>query len=214
MKPYFIKTSKIISHILYPSLYWKIPTQEKKIYITFDDGPTPDITFKVLDILDQYQAKATFFLIGDKVGRYPDIVQRLRIDGHAIGNHTFNHLNGWKNNNRIYFENIQKNQDLLNTRLYRPPYGKLKRSQLKILRDYYNIIMWTVLSADFDLTITPEQCYENVSGKAEPGSIIIFHDSEKAAERMLYALPRFLEEYQKQGYTFEAIDEKMLLHQS
>lgn len=207
MKPYFVQTSRIISDIFYPSLHWKIPVKEKQAFITFDDGPTPGITEKTLNILNEYDAKATFFLIGDKVRKYPDLKDKILEQGHAIGNHTFHHLNGWKTNNTEYFEDIRQADALFSTKLFRPPYGKITRSQIKHLRDHYHIIMWSLLSADFDTSITPEQCFENISGKTEPGSIVVFHDSEKASARMLYALPSLLQELKKSDFTAEALNE-------
>lgn len=210
VKPYFIKTSKIISDVIYPSLYWKIPVSDKKIFITFDDGPSPGVTEKALEILEEYDAQATFFLIADKVKIYPEIVKLLIQKGHAIGNHTFHHLNGWKTANDAYFEDIEKANALIDSPLFRPPYGKISRSQLLHLREKYSIIMWDLLSGDFDQQLSPESCYENISQKATPGSIVVFHDSEKATPRMLDALPKFLEEYKNQGYTFDKITPELL----
>jgi peptidoglycan/xylan/chitin deacetylase (PgdA/CDA1 family) len=210
IKPYFIKTSKIISDVIYPSLYWKVPVSEKKIFITFDDGPSPGVTEKVLEILKKYDAQATFFLIADKVKNNPGMVKLLIQKGHGIGNHTFHHLNGWKTANDAYFEDIDKANAVIDSPLFRPPYGKISRSQLLHLREKYSIIMWDLLSGDFDQKLSPESCYENISQKATSGSIVVFHDSEKAAPRMLYALPKFLEEYKNQGYAFDKITPEIL----
>ncbi len=210
IKPYFIKTSKIISDVIYPSLYWKVPVSEKKIFITFDDGPSPGVTEQALQILEKYDAKATFFLIADKVKIYPEMKAQHIEQGHAIGNHTYHHLNGWKTANDAYFEDVEEADQLIKSPLFRPPYGKISRSQLLHLREKYSIIMWDLLSGDFDQKLSPESCYENISQKATPGSIVVFHDSEKAAPRMLYALPKFLEEYKSQGYSFERITPELL----
>lgn len=210
MKPYFVKTSKILSHLLYPSMHWKISTREKAVYITFDDGPTPGITEPALDILDAYHAKATFFLIADKAKRYPDLAGELTTRGHAVGNHTYHHLNGWKTKNEDYFRDIGQADALIGSNLFRPPYGRITRSQLRHLRKHYHIIMWSILSGDFDTSISPEQCYKNIAGKIVPGSIIGFHDSEKAAGRMLHALPALLETYSRKGYVFKRINAEAL----
>jgi peptidoglycan/xylan/chitin deacetylase (PgdA/CDA1 family) len=209
MKPYFIQTSRIISDIFYPSLHWKIPVKEKQAFITFDDGPTPHITEEALRILREHHAKATFFLIADKVKRYPQLTEKILAEGHAIGNHTYRHLNGWKTNNQDYFDDIRQAGGLIHSNLFRPPYGKISRSQLKHLRNQYHIIMWSLLSGDFDTSITPQQCFENLSGKTEPGSIIVFHDSEKAAKRMLYALPALLDEAAGKHFSFHAIEDSL-----
>lgn len=205
MKPYFIKTSKIISNVVYPSLHWKVPATGKELYITFDDGPSPGVTEQVLTILKRYDAQATFFLIADKVKAYPELFQQLKAEGHATGNHTFHHLKGWKTPDDEYFQDIREADLLIDSPLFRPPYGKISRPQLQRLKEKYRIIMWDLLSGDFDQKLSPESCYANISQKASPGSIIVFHDSEKAAPRMLYALPRFLEEYKEQGYAFRKI---------
>ncbi|MEA3504146.1 MAG: polysaccharide deacetylase family protein [Bacteroidota bacterium] len=205
MHLYRVKTSHLVSKIFYPSLNWEIKTKQKKIFLTFDDGPTPGVTEEVLSLLEKHQAKATFFLIGDKAARYPDLVLKIREAGHTIGNHTYNHLKGWKTNSDIYLQNIEKCNSILNSSLFRPPYGKIKSSQIRALKKQYHIIMWSVLSGDFDRSITPQQCYSNVEKNTTKGSIIVFHDSEKAKERMLYALPKTLEKLSSQGYSFDKI---------
>lgn len=205
MRTYFIKTGKFISKLIYPKLVWEIPTMKKELYITFDDGPTPGITEQTLDLLDDYQAKATFFLIGDKASRYPELVEEIKSRGHETGNHTHHHLKGWGTADEVYFKDIERANSLLETKLFRPPYGKISRSQIAELSETYHIIMWTVLSADFDNSITPEKCAQNVIENADKGSIIIFHDSEKAKERMLYALPETLNHFSQRGYQFNTL---------
>lgn len=206
MKPYFVQTSRIISDILYPSLHWKVPVKEKQAFITFDDGPTPGVTEHALKILSKYNAKATFFLIGDKVKRYPRLVEDILSEGHATGNHTFHHLNGWKTEDNLYFQDIFEADELIRSPFFRPPYGKISRSQVKHLKEQFHIIMWSLLSADFDTSITPQECYRNIKDKTKPGSIIVFHDSEKASKRMQYALPALLEELSENHYTTDALD--------
>ena len=196
---YWIKTNRLIKRI-FSNYVWDIPTVEKKVYLTFDDGPTPEITAWVLNQLKAFDAKATFFCIGDNIRKYPEIFNSILLNGHNIGNHTFNHYNGWKTKTRDYFENVLSCKEAIqqqttdNRQLFRPPYGKIKKSQAKaILEVGYKIIMWDILSADFDTTITPEKCLENVLKNVAPGSIIVFHDSAKAFKNLEYTLPRTLQ---------------------
>jgi peptidoglycan-N-acetylglucosamine deacetylase len=196
---YWIKTNRLIKRI-FSNYVWDIPTVEKKVYLTFDDGPTPEITAWVLNQLKAFDAKATFFCIGDNIQKYPEIFNSILLNGHNIGNHTFNHYNGWKTKTPKYIENVLlckeaiQQQTTDNRQLFRPPYGKIKKSQAKaILELGYKIIMWDILSADFDTTITPEKCLENVLKNVAPGSIIVFHDSAKAFKNLEYTLPRTLQ---------------------
>ncbi|MFY8182031.1 MAG: polysaccharide deacetylase family protein [Flavobacterium sp.] len=198
---------------LFSNYVWDIPNNENKVYLTFDDGPTPEITEWVLSNLKEYNAKATFFCIGDNVRKYPDIFQKVINEGHSIGNHTFNHLNGWKTNTSDYIKNVKLYETehcKLNTeycKLFRPPYGKIKPSQSKILRKFgYKIIMWDIISYDFDNTISMEKCLENVLKNVKSGSIIVFHDSKKAFTNLEYVLPRTLEFLKKKGFVCEKID--------
>jgi peptidoglycan/xylan/chitin deacetylase (PgdA/CDA1 family) len=185
-----------------------MPVKEKAIYLTFDDGPHITATPFVLEQLKKYDAKATFFCIGKNVIDHPDIYARIIAEGHKVGNHTHNHLNGWKTENEKYFENVCEASNHIYTNILRPPYGKIKRSQAKILQQNlnYKIIMWDVLSADFDCTITAQKCLDNVLRNAKDGSIIVFHDSAKAFDRMSFALPKVLERFTRQGYCFKKID--------
>ncbi|MDR3693160.1 polysaccharide deacetylase family protein [Mucilaginibacter sp.] len=199
-----IKTPKWLK-LLYPKLLWEANTANRCIYLTFDDGPIPIVTPFVLNILKQYNAKATFFCIGDNVRKHPAIFEQVKSEGHAIGNHTFNHLKGWKTEDNIYLDNFLEADKLLNTKLFRPPYGRIKRSQVKLLQKAkpgIQIVMWSVLSADYDSTISPEQCLDNVIKNTKPGDIVLFHDSLKARERMEYALPKALEYWSREGYVF------------
>ncbi len=196
---YWIKTNRLIKRI-FSNYVWDIPTVEKKVYLTFDDGPTPEITAWVLNQLKAFDAKATFFCIGDNIRKYPDIFNSILLNGHTIGNHTFNHYNGWKTKTFNYIENVQLCKEAIqqlttdNRQLFRPPYGKIKNAQAKaLIASGYKIIMWDILSADFDTTITPEKCLENVLKNVAPGSIIVFHDSAKAFKNLEYTLPRTLQ---------------------
>lgn len=208
MKFYWIKTNKLIKKI-FSEYIWDIPNSEKKIYLTFDDGPIPEITEWVLKELKKHEAKATFFCIGKNINNHKDIFLKIIEEGHSIGNHTYNHLRGWNTSTENYLENVAlckseiPNQKSL---LFRPPYGKIKKTQSEKIRKLgYKIVMWDVLSADFDQTITPEKCLENVLQNVQSGSIIIFHDSVKASKNLEYTLPRSLEILKQRGFTFEAI---------
>jgi len=203
----FLHYSPFWLRAFFPGFIWRVPTQEKIIYLTFDDGPIPEITEFVLETLEQYHAKATFFCIGDNVRKHPYVFSKVLESGHAVGNHTFNHINGWKTNNDLYLENIKKCDEQLKipTNLFRPPYGRIKKSQSKFVLKERKIIMWDVLSGDFSASLTPETCLQKTIRHAREGSIILFHDSIKASKNMQYALPRFLDNMAEQGYGFEAL---------
>lgn len=212
MKLSWVKTHWFIKK-WFSNYVWDIPNHENKVYLTFDDGPTPEITEWTLAQLRAYNAKATFFCIGDNIRKYPEIFQKIIQDGNAIGNHTFNHLNGWKtatddyiNNTKLCEAESQRNK-IQNNTLFRPPYGKIKTSQSKKLRKLgYKIVMWDVLSEDYDNAVTPEQCLENVLKNVTSGSIIVFHDSVKAFRNLEYALPRTLQFLKEKGFVCEKID--------
>lgn len=206
----YLTTSPWFLRAVYPQFVWSIPTKEKNIYLTFDDGPHETATPFVLNELKKYNAKATFFCIGKNVAEYPDIFQQIINEGHWVGNHTFNHLNGWKTDDEVYVENILKADELIHSSLFRPPYGRMKKSQWSKLRIPNSelrtkVIMWSILSGDFDIHLSPEKCLSNVLRSAESGSIIVFHDSTKAFERMSFALPHVLEHFANKGYSFKAI---------
>ena len=194
---------------LYSGLVWRMPAGgEKLLYLSFDDGPHPAATPFVLDELKRYDARATFFCIGKNVQEYPQLYRRLLLDGHRVGNHTYDHLDGWRTDDKKYLENIRVAAQWIDSDLFRPPYGKITRWQSSLLRDApfnYKIVMWEVLSADFDNALSPEQCARNVQRRARPGSIVVFHDSEKAFERLRIALPAVLKHFSAMGYRFEAI---------
>ncbi|MET4082267.1 peptidoglycan/xylan/chitin deacetylase (PgdA/CDA1 family) [Pedobacter sp. UYP30] len=271
--PFFLKW-------YYPQLLWNKPRSEKTIYITFDDGPIPIVTPFVLKTLAAYNAKATFFCIGDNIRKHPDVFNAVVNSGHAIGNHTFNHLNGWKTDDETYIKNILEAQALTQTNLFRPPYGRIKKSQIRKLKGVggresevgseqsavsslqsdiktlsfevrnkssepqfqpsnhypltakpnpstlyppnpkpstlhpkpstlnlpaFHLIMWDVLSGDFDTNLAPEKCYQNVIINTQNGSIIVFHDSLKAFDRLQYALPRVLKYFTERGFSFERL---------
>jgi len=206
----WIKTHKIIKW-LFPKYVWDIPNNDNKVYLTFDDGPIPEVTEFVLSELEKHQAKATFFCIGDNIQKNPDIFKKVISAGHAIGNHTFNHLKGWETETDSYIENVEmcrKTLELhqIKTNLMRPPYGKIKTAQAKILRNSgYKIIMWDIISADFDAEVSLEECLKNVISNVTSGSIIVFHDSVKAFANMRYALPKTLEFLSENGFKCEIL---------
>jgi peptidoglycan/xylan/chitin deacetylase (PgdA/CDA1 family) len=205
---YFIKTPGLLK-ILYPGLIWDAGHNKRCLYLTFDDGPVPIVTPFVLNILKQYNAKATFFCIGDNVRKHPDIFEQVKNDGHAIGNHTYNHLNGWKTDDKTYLDNFLQADTLLNTNLFRPPYGRIKRSQIKLLKEAkpdLQIIMWKVLSGDFDINLGSGKCLDNVLKHTRNGGIVLFHDSLKAQERMEYVLPKAMEQWSREGFTFNCLN--------
>ena len=207
---YFVKTPKWLQ-FLYPNRIWEMDVNKKEIYLTFDDGPHLTITNFVLDELKKYNALATFFCIGNNALKYPEVYQRILTEGHAVGNHTQQHLNGYKTSDKVYVNDILEASKNIKSNLFRPPYGRIKAFQAKVITTLarpYKIIMWTLLSGDFDTSITPERCFENVAFKISNGSIIVFHDSEKAADRMMYALPKLLKKFSEMGFSF-----KKLLHE-
>ena len=187
---------------LFHSLTWKVKTDQQEVYFTFDDGPHPEITPWVIDKLDEYNAKATFFCVGENVFKYPQTHQLLIDKGHTVGNHTYNHLKGWKTNNRTYLENIEKCNQLTHSKVFRPPYGRIKPSQIKPIKEKYKIIMWDVLTCDYDNTLTPVKILNSVMQKISPGSIIVLHDSLKAENNMKAILPELLKHCVEKGYTF------------
>ncbi len=193
---------------IYRNLVWDVQDSTDSIYLTFDDGPHPLITPFVLQQLEAYNAKATFFCIGKNVQEHGEVYDAIISAGHGVGNHTQNHMNGWKTPDDVYIENIHHAGRHIDSRLFRPPYGRIKKSQARKLQaenPAWKIYMWDVLSADFDVRITPQQCLENVLKNITPGSIVVFHDSEKAKERMQYALPKVLEYCHQKNWQLKAL---------
>ena len=204
---YFVKTPLWVMK-WFSKCVWEIPSQEKVIYLTFDDGPHPEATYFVLNTLKDYNAKATFFCIGKNVLDQPDLYERIITEGHEVGNHTFNHLNGWKTADSVYMEDIAKAKKYIDSSLFRPPYGKITPFQLRLLaKEKFKLtpIMWTVLSGDFDAKLSKESCLENVLTAANNGSIIVFHDSQKALVNLQFVLPKVLNYFKQKGFRFEKI---------
>jgi peptidoglycan/xylan/chitin deacetylase (PgdA/CDA1 family) len=204
---YLVKTPWWLKKI-YPGLVWRMPGEEKTVYLSFDDGPHPEITPFVMEQLKRYGASATFFCIGKNVNAYPQIYRQILLEGHRVGNHTQNHLNGWKVADDRYIENVREAAKYVDSELFRPPYGRIGALQAKVLKGApfnYRIVMWDVLSGDFDVSLDAQRCARNVTRHAGPGSIVVFHDSEKAFDRLRDALPVVLEHFSEKGYRFGVI---------
>lgn len=211
--PEFIK-------VLYPRRIWDGGREEKVIYLTFDDGPIPEVTPWVLQQLKNYRANATFFCIGDNVAAHPEIFNQIIAEGHTVGNHTYDHLNGWKTSSKAYLQNSLKAQQLMlrtatefpfKNAFFRPPYGKIKNAQAKqLVQEGFKIVMWDIVSEDYNQKISPQKCLQNVLQHTKPGSLIVFHDSLKAERNMKFALSRVLEHYSTQGYDFRSLDRLMV----
>lgn len=195
----------VFSRLLPSDLVWQVKTDEKVIYLTFDDGPVPDVTSQILDILDKYGALATFFCVGDNVKKYPELYRMIRQKGHQTGNHSQHHLKGIGTGFNQYLEDIRKANIYIDSRLFRPPYGMMTWRQAKALSAEFTVVMWTVLTRDFDTRISPEKCLRIALEGIKPGAIIVFHDSLKASKKVLYALPRLLEYLNREGYRAEKL---------
>ena len=248
---WYFKNISALGKVLYPSLLWNLPREEKTLYLTFDDGPIPEITPWVLSLLKAFEAKATFFCIGDNIQKHPQIFRQVIAEGHSIGNHTFNHLDGWKTSTDIYLRNVALAEEAIfanqkpnidkedlqekekeesdpklqpatkttppalfqnesqfsgHKKLFRPPYWRIRNSQIKeLLRLNYLIVMWDIISGDFDKNLPSKKCYQIVARHAKPGSIIVFHDSLKAEKNLKEVLPKVLEDFSKKGYSFRAL---------
>ncbi len=203
----FIEQPPLLYRILFPEAVWRIKRKKRKvIYLTFDDGPIPEVTPWVLDVLDYYNIKATFFSVGDNVRRHPELLEEIKKRGHSWGNHTMNHLQGFKVASRNYLRNIKEADNLIDSNLYRPPHGIMQWSQAKVIKDHFNIIMYDLVTRDYSKKLNGEQVLNNVKKFARNGSIVVFHDSLKAERNLRYALPRAIEWLKEQGYEFEAID--------
>ncbi len=190
---------------IYPNAIWNLPSDSKVVYLTFDDGPTPEVTEEVLQILENYQAKATFFCIGKNIEQHPELFKLVRTKAHHIGSHTYSHLNGWKSKPTDYLNDYQKGRDLAQSNLFRPPYGRILLKPLQTIQKQDKVIMWDILSKDYNESLTPETVLNNILRNIKPGAIIVFHDSEKAKKNVLAVLPQLLQNLKQQGYAMEAI---------
>ena len=199
-----IKTPTLIQ-FFFPSLLWSKKRDKKILYLTFDDGPYNMLSPFILDELKKYKAKATFFYLGSKAEKYPQLIKRCKDENHKIGNHTYSHPNGWKTKNSRYYQDIEKANKLLNSNLFRPPYGRIKPSQINHLKKYYKIIMWDILSWDFDKKTSAEECYNNIIKNTKSGSIIVLHENEKSAKNVKEVLPKILSYFSSQGFKFEKL---------
>lgn len=193
---------------LYPGCLWDMPAKEKKLYLSFDDGPHPTITPYVMEELKKYNAKATFFCIGENVMKFPEQYRLYKEQGHAVGNHTQHHINGWKSDDIVYLNDIKEAGEHIDSSLFRPPYGRMKKSQVRKMLTgdkKLRIVMWNILAGDWVPELSPEKCYRRIKRKISDGDIIVLHESDKSWERMSYVLPRLLEEFSQKGYSFEII---------
>ena len=227
----FIHKTNFLMRALYPNFIWRIPTEKKEIFLTFDDGPIPEVTEFVLEELKKYNAKATFFCIGGNIEKYPGIFQKVVNQQHTIGNHTFNHVRGWDVEDDYYLDNFNECEEIIvarsskfdvreseiehqtsknepkqrSHRLFRPPFGRIKRSQAKEILKTHEIVMWDVLTGDYDQSISQERVLSKTLQHTEKGSIVLFHDSIKASKNMIYALPKVLEHFSEQGFVFKSL---------
>lgn len=189
----------------YKDSLWRMDKNQTTIYLTFDDGPIPELTPWVLDILKKYEVKATFFCVGDNISKNPLLFEQILSEGHQVGNHTYNHLKGWETTKTGYLENIEKCQILTKSNLFRPPYGRIKKSQYSVLSKEYKVVFWDVLSYDYDKFVTPEKCLANSLRYTRNGSIIVFHDSIKAQKNLKFTLPNYIEHFLKLNYKFAVL---------
>ncbi|MCD4736018.1 MAG: polysaccharide deacetylase family protein [Bacteroidales bacterium] len=207
---YFVKPPGIYKR-LYSDLIWEINTNHPDVFLTFDDGPDPGTTPQILDILQRFNAKATFFCTGNRAKKYPEIILKIIDSGHMLGNHGFDHKNGWNTSTEEYFEDVVKCKNVINSSLFRPPYGRILNPQIKKLKNAgFKIVMWSVLSGDFDKNIKPDKCTSNIINNTNPGSIIVLHDNPGFIKVSLTVLEKSLESLSKKKYNYAAITDKLI----
>ena len=199
-----IKPPKFIRRLM-PDRIWEIEDNEG-VFLTFDDGPTPGVTEWILATLKRYDAKATFFVLGKNVEMYPDLYQLILKEGHKVGNHTYSHQKGWSMSLERYIEDIDFAGDIVHSELFRPPYARVTASQMRAVAQRYKIVMWDIVSRDYNRALSPQRCLDNVTKHLTAGSIVVFHDSEKAFKNMSYALPRTLKRVQEMGLKCKIIE--------
>lgn len=202
-----IERPPLIYRMFFPECVWRLPQKRPTVYLTFDDGPIPEVTPWVLETLQKYGVRATFFMVGENAWRHPTLLEEVRRQGHVIGNHSYNHLQGMKVSTLQYMRNIEKANRLLQTTLYRPPHGLLKWEQARLIKQSYKIIMYDVVTRDYDRSLSPERILRNVMRYSRNGSIIVFHDSLKSEKNIRWALPRAIEWLKEQGYEFGVLKE-------
>jgi peptidoglycan/xylan/chitin deacetylase (PgdA/CDA1 family) len=205
----YYKTPKTLQRV-FSSILWKKPQKVPTIYLTFDDGPVPELTPRILEVLKEYKAKATFFCVGDNIQKHSSIFKNLLDEEHSIGNHTYRHLNAWKTDRNTYLQDIQDCQNEIKkrngkTKFFRPPYGKLNFYLRTEIQKNYQIVLWDVLSYDFDEQVSRETCLKNTLQNCENGSIIVFHDNIKATRNLIYTLPRLLNHFSEKGFVFDKL---------
>lgn len=198
------KIPKLIQNLLY-YFEFKIKGENKTLYLTFDDGPIPEVTPEVLDILDKYNAKATFFCVADNIKKHPEVFQSIIDRGHRLGNHTYHHIKGWETPNKEYFEDIERANQLVNSNLFRPPYGRIGFFQARKLRKKYRLILWSVLSYDYSCKLSKEKVWDNIRKSVTDNDIILFHDNIKARDNMIYSLSKTLLYYSQRGFQFKSV---------
>jgi len=192
---------------IYPKgLTWRVPTSKREVFLTFDDGPIPEVTPLVISILKKYNIKATFFCVGENVQKHPEVFDLLLKNGHAVGNHTFHHVKAWKTDSNSYLSEIEQCKQLVKSHLFRPPHGQINRKIAQNLMKDYRIIMWSALTGDYNQKLSGDHCLANAVNNTRPGSIIVFHDSLKALERMEFALPKYIEYCREKGYSFGILE--------
>jgi len=206
---YFVSVPRIIRLLFRKSLICHFSDKEKVLYLSFDDGPIPDLTPDILRVLQHFGVKATFFCVGENLERYPFLVKQIEEQGHEIGNHTYNHLKGWISRNKEYYANVQRFEKVYSSPLFRPPYGKMKWSQMRKISRRYKIILWSVLTYDFDASLSAEDCLTLAVNNSFPGAILVFHDNIKAKEKVLKVLPLYIEQMLRKGYRFELIGNRI-----
>ncbi|MFC2104088.1 polysaccharide deacetylase family protein [Bacteroidota bacterium] len=203
-----LKKERVAAKI-FRDITWHFTGKDNELFLTFDDGPNPEVTPWVISILKEYNAKATFFCLGKNVETYPELYQQILDEGHSVGNHGYLHLEGWKTSNETYIQNVQKSAQLIDSNLFRPPYGKIRPKQLTYLKHDFKIVMWDVLSQDYEIKENNEKCLQNIIDYAESGSIIVFHDTQKAEKCLKYVLPKVLKHYSEKGFIFNPIEFKL-----
>lgn len=191
-------------------LIWDLRSSEREVFLTFDDGPIPEVTTDVLDILDAYKVKATFFCVGANVEKHPDVYRDVLARGHLTGNHTWSHNNGWKTPHFTYLKSALQCSSLVESKLFRPPYGRIRRKQVEALKDRYHIVMWDVLAGDWDANRSPQQCLNDLIKHTAPGSVVVLHDSLKARPRVLQCLPAYLDFLKAEGYACSLLTEEKI----